>query len=174
MFERLVVQGSRTTTAGCVIDGSAYLFDELGRWFAVDHDRASCGVCEGVFPISGSVDSWLDNGTAMVKDMDLVPCPCGSNYVLADPSTTVFHSSESDALGAAHAITHEAAGHVSLAEHDEQFTLLDGARRPLANVRYRIVTDTGQIFTGITDTAGQTARIVTDAAASLKIYTKGH
>ncbi|MGU3778364.1 hypothetical protein [Burkholderia metallica] len=85
--------------------------------------------------------------------MDLVPCPCGSNYVLADPSTTVFHSSESDALGAAHAITHEAAGHVSLAEHDEQFTLLDGARRPLANVRYRIVTD---------------------VAASLKIYTKGH
>ncbi|VWD19232.1 hypothetical protein BCO18175_05334 [Burkholderia contaminans] len=60
------------------------------------------------------------------------------------------------------------------AVHDEQFTLLDDAHRPLVNVRYRIVTDTGQIFAGTTDAAGQTHRIATDAAASLKIYTKGH
>ncbi|MCA8043071.1 hypothetical protein [Burkholderia seminalis] len=58
--------------------------------------------------------------------------------------------------------------------HDEQFILLDGSRRPLANVRYRVVTDTGQIFTGTTDSDGQTRRIVTDAAAFLKIYTAGH
>ncbi|VWB85280.1 hypothetical protein [Burkholderia lata] len=58
--------------------------------------------------------------------------------------------------------------------HDEQFTLLDDAHRPLVNVRYRIVTDTGQIFAGTTDAAGQTHRIATDAAAFLKIYTKGH
>jgi hypothetical protein len=62
----------------------------------------------------------------------------------------------------------------SVAVHDEQFTLLDDTRLPLANVRYRIVTDTGQIFTGTTDTAGQTHRIATAAAASLKIYTKRH
>lgn len=62
---------------------------------------------------------------------------------------------------------------LSDAVHDEQFTLLDDAHRPLANVRYRIITDTGQIFAGITDAAGQTDRIATDAAASLKIYTKG-
>jgi len=137
MFDRLVVQGSCTTTGGCVIDGSAYLFDERGRRSAVDHDRASCGVCEGVFPISGSVDSWLDNGKTMVKDMNLVLCPCGSNRVLTDPSTTVFHSSESDSVDAAQAITRAAVGHATLAEHDEQFTLLDNARRPLANVSNR-------------------------------------
>ncbi|MBN3781322.1 hypothetical protein G3O06_27820 [Burkholderia sp. Ac-20345] len=62
----------------------------------------------------------------------------------------------------------------SVAVHDEQFTLLDDTRRPLANVRYRIVTGSGQIFTGTTDTAGQTHRIATDDAASLKIYTRGH
>jgi len=58
--------------------------------------------------------------------------------------------------------------------HDEQFTLLDDARRPLANVRYRIVTHTGQTFAGITDASGHTCRLVTDTAASLKIYTTGH
>ncbi|WP_412526977.1 hypothetical protein [Burkholderia lata] len=62
----------------------------------------------------------------------------------------------------------------SNAVHDEQFTLLDGSRRPLANIRYRIVTDTGQIFTGTTDTAGQTHRITTDVLATLKIYTMEH
>ncbi|WP_175999203.1 PAAR domain-containing protein [Burkholderia stabilis] len=60
------------------------------------------------------------------------------------------------------------------AVHDEQFTLLDGTRRPLANVRYRVVTDTGQTFVGTTDTDGQTRRIVTDSVAFLKIYTTGH
>ncbi|WP_126227238.1 PAAR domain-containing protein [Burkholderia ambifaria] len=58
--------------------------------------------------------------------------------------------------------------------HDEQFTLLDDTRRPLVNIRYRIVTDTGQIFTGTTDAGGQTRRIVTDAAAFLEIYTNGY
>ena len=45
---------------------------------------------------------------------------------------------------------------------------------PLANIRYRIGTDTGQIFTGTTDTAGQTHRIAADASATLKIYTTEH
>lgn len=62
----------------------------------------------------------------------------------------------------------------SFVVHDEQFTLLDDSRRPLANIRYRIVTDAGQIFTGTTDTAGQTHRIATDASATLKIYTMEH
>ncbi|MCA8002211.1 PAAR domain-containing protein [Burkholderia metallica] len=62
----------------------------------------------------------------------------------------------------------------SVAVHDQQFTLLDDTRLPLSNIRYRIVTDTGQIFSGTTDTAGQTRRIVTDASASLKIYTTEH
>ncbi|AQQ41015.1 MULTISPECIES: hypothetical protein [Burkholderia] len=62
----------------------------------------------------------------------------------------------------------------SFVVHDEQFTLLDDSRRPLASIRYRIVTDAGQIFTGTTDTAGQTHRIATDASATLKIYTMEH
>jgi hypothetical protein len=60
------------------------------------------------------------------------------------------------------------------AVYGEQFTLLDDTRRPLANIRYRIVTDSGQTFAGTTDTAGRTRRIVTDASATLKIYTAEH
>ena len=45
--------------------------------------------------------------------------------------------------------------------------------RLLANVLYRAVTDTGQTFFGATDSADRMRRFATDAAASLKIYTKG-
>ena len=70
------------------------------------------------------------------------------------------------------------AAHLSFASsdavHDERFTLLDDAHRPLVNVRYRIVTDAGQIFAGTTDAAGQTSRIVTDASAYLEIFASGY
>ncbi|NTY41247.1 hypothetical protein [Burkholderia diffusa] len=57
--------------------------------------------------------------------------------------------------------------------YDEQLVLPDDSDRPLANVRYRVVTDTGQTFSGTTDSAGRMRRFATDTAASLKIYTKG-
>lgn len=56
--------------------------------------------------------------------------------------------------------------------YDQQFTLLDYARRPLSNVRYRIVTDSGQIFLGITNASGQTQRVATSGSSKLKLQTE--
>lgn len=55
--------------------------------------------------------------------------------------------------------------------YDEQFVLADDSDRPLGNVRYRVVADTGQTFSGTTDSAGRTRRFDADTAAFLKIYT---
>ncbi|MDQ6960281.1 MAG: hypothetical protein Q9M27_04560 [Mariprofundaceae bacterium] len=55
------------------------------------------------------------------------------------------------------------------ARYDEQFTLLDDARRPLANVRYRIVVDGELVITGTTDVSGKTERVVTRGALSLEL-----
>jgi uncharacterized protein (DUF2345 family) len=54
-------------------------------------------------------------------------------------------------------------------QYDEQFTLLDGAYRPLSNARYRIVTDSGRAFTGTTDAAGQTQRVVSQGSSGLRL-----
>ncbi|WP_157651713.1 PAAR domain-containing protein [Burkholderia ubonensis] len=168
MFDQLVVKGARTTTGGYVMSGSSTQYDEHGNTMARDGDKATCGNCEGLFPIRGSAHAWLDGGKAMVKDWDWVLCPCRSNRVRATGSTSFFYSDE----GGARAETqhHTNTESARPAVHDEQYTLHDHAHRPLANVHYRIVTDTGQVFTGTTNATGQTRRIVTDAAASLKIY----
>jgi hypothetical protein len=44
-----------------------------------------------------------------------------------------------------------------------------GAHRPLPDVRYRIVTDNGQVITGTTDPLGKTQRVLTYRTSTLKL-----
>ncbi|HEX7937214.1 MAG TPA: hypothetical protein VF573_29625 [Paraburkholderia sp.] len=61
----------------------------------------------------------------------------------------------------------------TVAQHDEQFTLLGAGDKRLANMRYRIVTDAGRVITGTTNSLGETERIATDSTERLKLYTTG-
>ncbi|WP_269508100.1 hypothetical protein [Burkholderia sp. IMCC1007] len=55
-------------------------------------------------------------------------------------------------------------------EHDEQYVMRDAnTGRPLARVRYRILTQSGQVFSGITDETGHTQRVRTSGAENLRI-----
>jgi type VI secretion system secreted protein VgrG len=58
-------------------------------------------------------------------------------------------------------------------KHDEQFQLLDPSGRPLANIRYKIVTASGATVKGVTDSSGKTQRVETPAAEKLQIYLMG-
>ncbi|KVT95535.1 hypothetical protein WK59_28775 [Burkholderia ubonensis] len=59
---------------------------------------------------------------------------------------------------------------VSHGTHDEQYVLSDvDTGEPLARVRYRIRTASGQVFDGVTDAAGYTQRITTTDAESLHL-----
>ncbi|HDR9218703.1 PAAR domain-containing protein [Burkholderia vietnamiensis] len=172
MFEQLVVKGSPTTTGGYVASGSSTHYDERGNTMARDGDQATCGNCKGLFPIRGSASTWLDDGKAMVKDLDWVLCPCRQNRVRASPSTTFYYSTDGGGRAATRTAEQSIVEIARTVVHDEQYTLRDQSGRALQNVRYRVVTDTGQEFTGITDAHGQTNRIRTGSAASLQIYTK--
>jgi len=174
MFEQLVVKGARTTTGGYVVSGSSTQYDEHGNTMARDGDQATCGNCKGLFQIRGSANAWLDGGKAMVKDWDWVLCPCRQNRVRASLSTTFYYSTGGGGQTTSQTAKQSVVESTPLAVYDEQYTLRDHTGRGLANVQYRIVTDTGQEFTGTTNAAGQTQRIATGAAASLKIYTKEH
>ncbi|MGU7774935.1 PAAR domain-containing protein [Burkholderia sp. MR1-5-21] len=166
-----MVKGDRTTTGGYVMGGSSTQFDEQGRRFAVYHDEATCGTCKGLFPIFGTADTWLDDGKAMVKHMDLVLCPCRSNHVLANPSTTFFYSDEGGARGDMQVGLPQNVSSLPNDEvFDERFQFVDtNTARPLANIRYRIRTATGGSFTGVTDADGLTQRIVTMSREELDI-----
>ncbi|MGZ2746995.1 hypothetical protein [Burkholderia stagnalis] len=87
-------------------------------------------------------------------------------------STTFYYSTGGGGKTTTQPAKQSVAESAPAAVHDEQYTLRDHTGSVLANVHYRIVADTGQEFTGTTNAVGQTERIVTDAAASLRIYAK--
>lgn len=53
---------------------------------------------------------------------------------------------------------------------DEQYVLRDATGRPLARVRYRVRTQSGQTFDGTTDLAGHTQHVTTSNAENLRLY----
>lgn len=175
MSRRAVRNGDPTTTGGKVIAVSSTMFNH-GKQVALDGDKATCGNCEGAFLIVGGAQRMTHHGRCVALEGDPVLCPCGKNRLIAGSDSTIFYGD--DGRNAPNPFTARSA--YAPAKHapasgiyDEQFVLADDARRPLANVRYRVVTDTGQTFTGTTDSAGRTRRFVTDTTASLKIYTVG-
>ncbi|MBN3744172.1 PAAR domain-containing protein [Burkholderia sp. Se-20373] len=171
MSRRAIRNGDATTTGGIVIAGTASIFVN-NKHIALDGDKATCGNCEGMFPIAGSAVSVVGGGRAVAVEGDAVLCPCGQNLLVAGSDCTFFigggaHGSASPFIGySAFAPTrNESASGI----HDEQYVLREAdSGRPLANVRYRIRLLTGKIFTGVTDATGHTQRVTSEYAEPLK------
>lgn len=160
MLDRLVADGDRTTTGGEVI-GRSNQYNEAGKMYARKENHATCGNCKGGWPICGTAGDWMDDGYPMVKDLDWVMCPCGKNRVLAAGSSNAFYS---ESKGEAATVPPPKA-----LAYDQQYRLMGGDGQPLANVRYRIVTNDGQVLSGATNSAGQTERIITQGSSGLQL-----
>ncbi|HEX7908875.1 MAG TPA: PAAR domain-containing protein [Paraburkholderia sp.] len=155
-----------TTTGGRVIALKASIHDN-GKKIALRGEHATCGNCKGTWEMYGTGDKIRNRGTPVVVDDDRVLCPCEKNRVIAGADAKYFiHKTADTARAAVAGSTREAA---QTATYDEQFTLLDEARRALSNVRYRIVTDSGQVFTGTTNAAGQTQRVLAGGSSTLNL-----
>lgn len=89
MEKAIVRQWDRTTTGGQVVSASSTSSD-MGKLWVLSGDLATCGVCKGVFPISGSAIDVMEDGRATVVHWDLVLCPCGKNHVMASQDCTSF------------------------------------------------------------------------------------
>lgn len=141
--------------------------------------KTYCSACEREGYIAPQGPRWPGTGPngkqwALSGDINVCGCNPPPIFHAERGMRMIFTAGETATLNGRQPDAAERPFARSTVVHDEQFTLLDDSRRPLANIRYRIVTDTGQIFTGTTDTAGQTHRIATDASATLKIYTTEH
>ncbi|WP_081068564.1 PAAR domain-containing protein [Burkholderia cepacia] len=82
MSRRAIRNGDATTTGGIVIAGTASIFVD-DKHIALDGDKATCGNCEGRFPIAGSAVSVVGDGRAVAVEGDAVLCPCGQNFLVA-------------------------------------------------------------------------------------------
>lgn len=178
MNRRAVRDGDPTTTGGIVVVTSSAMTNH-GKKVALDGDKATCGNCEGLFLIAGGAHRMTHCGRSIALDGDHVLCPCGKNRLIAGSDSTIFYGDSgggnavAPARGNAAYTTSERYVCTSIV-HDEQYVLRDNVSgQLLANVSYRIVTDTGQAIAGTTDGTGRTRRFVTNKAASLKIYARG-
>jgi uncharacterized Zn-binding protein involved in type VI secretion len=120
MADRLAAKGDATTTGGHILNGSSTFYNEKGQPFALKYDLATCGKCDGTFPIYGTVNDCYENGKPMVKHRDPVMCPCGNNYVFASLASTVFIMS-----GGASTTVAPSASPVNAATHWITFSLND-------------------------------------------------
>jgi hypothetical protein len=81
--------GDTTTTGGRVFAFTSPIKDK-GRAIAFDGSEATCGNCEGFFPIHGTGQKIFNAGRYVVVDDDMVLCPCGKNRVVVGNSPSVW------------------------------------------------------------------------------------
>ncbi|WP_278646070.1 PAAR domain-containing protein [Burkholderia lata] len=177
MSRRAVRVGDPTTTGGIVISGSSDMFSN-DKAIAVDGDKATCGNCEGMFPIVGSAVLVISHGRCMALEGDAVLCPCRQNLLMSGSDCTFFYEDDDVHGESGYYAANSTTAFSSFAptrygsasgSHDEQYVLREAdSGRPLANVRYRIRLSTGKIFTGVTDATGHTQRVTSEYAESIK------
>lgn len=163
----LVAKGDKTTTRGEVLSGSSSQYDEEGRTLAVDLDWASCGECSGgPFRIFGSVEDWMDDGRKMVKDLDLVHCPCRKNRVLAKRQDYLIEQGGSGRPVRTSTSNTEVR---TVQSYDEQIRIVDDMGHPAANCPFHITDSAGRTYQGLTDDDGLCPRVYTSGQKTLDI-----
>ncbi|WP_311771960.1 PAAR domain-containing protein [Burkholderia sp. Bp9031] len=174
MSRRAIRNGDATTTGGIVIAGTASIFVN-NKHIALDGDKATCGNCEGTFPIAGSATSVVGRGRAVAVEGDAVLCPCGQNHLVAGSDCTFFIGG-----GGGHCSANPFPRYSGLAPtryapasdiHDDQFVIRDvRTKQPLSNVRYWIKDRSGNVLaSGVSDRRGCTVRVRTDCAQTLTL-----
>lgn len=174
MSRRAVRNGDPTTTGGVVIAVTSTMFNH-GKQVALDGDKATCGNCEGAFPIVGGAHRMIHHGRCVALEGDAILCPCGKNRLIAGSDSTIFYGGDSDrdtakpfAARSAYAPTRLAPGSRI---HDDQFVIRDvRTKQLLSNVRYWIKDRSGNVLaSGVSDRHGCTARVQTEGAQTLKL-----
>ncbi|WP_413140870.1 PAAR domain-containing protein [Burkholderia cepacia] len=174
MSRRAIRNGDATTTGGIVIAGTASIFVD-DKHIALDGDKATCGNCEGKFPIAGSAVSVVGNGRAVAVEGDAVLCPCGQNFLVASNDCMFFIGSSSGHRSAPPFTGYSAFAPTRYAPasdiYSDQFVIRDvRTKQPLSNVRYWIKDRSGNVHaSGVSDRHGCTVRVRTEHAEALKL-----
>ena len=160
-----IVQGDPTTAGnGSKVIGAVGMDTNEGRSIAMHGDKVYCGVCKtvGVIVCDGPRSGQTFNGREAALNNDLCLCKCR-------PPPRLINSMESmSQTMSTEEVVKQGFGDWVGVKHDEQFTLRDQrSGKPLARVRYRVKTASGQVVSGITDANGATQRVRTKGAESL-------
>jgi hypothetical protein len=138
-------------------------FSGNGQTLSRRNDIATCGNCEGAFPIYGTADTILDEGLPLVRHLDRVLCPCNENRILSGhPEFLIREGGDSNRT---HVIAERAVPASN--QLDEQVHATGIAER----YPYFIETADGRTFSGRIDTSGALPRVLTgESAGQFTVY----
>lgn len=165
--------GDPTTTGGKIFafDGNQM---NNGMPIALDGDKASCGSCGDIWPISGTCTHMSFDGRNAVQHGDLVCCPCGRNRVIAI-STDMYYEQPARGDQAANVCPRALAANrrESAAAYTGAFVIRNKHTGwPIPHITYRLKLPDGTLVDGVTDDSGLTNRITAETrqVAQVEVY----
>ena len=171
MRRYLLRLGDKSSSGGVVIEGVESC-THRGRPLTFIGAKVLCPVCNstGVIGWSGPHRTSTMKGKQQALDGDICICKCAPSPVMVASQDTAWHDfAPHEMEGAAYGTANEPLTSSIPVAYDDQFTLRDDTGSPLPNVRYRIVTDSGEVFHGTTNAAGKTQRVSTQGSSRLKL-----
>jgi uncharacterized Zn-binding protein involved in type VI secretion len=165
----LVRHGDPTTTRGFVIAYSSTMHDD-GKKIALFGDTATCGNCEGAYPIYATGEGVSEKGRVAVVHGDKVLCPCGKNRVIAgsDAGCHLERQRDLSATGTT-GLGGAAISSSSNAIFDEQIRV-SATATALDGYPYFIETQEGQTYSGRINAGGTLPRISTEAIGEYSVH----
>lgn len=175
MLRRIAVVGDELSAGGRILhyEGPIFSIGNSGRQVALIGGAAYCEACSStgrIAKVGGPRRINFFTGETAAHG-DIVLCNCATPpHIVAELAGEAWCDDEADVYAARQA--EEEAARVAAREHaihDEQYVLKSSDGRPIENMRYRIIIDDEHVMTGITNSSGETERVVTQRAASLRI-----
>ncbi|MBN3777459.1 PAAR domain-containing protein [Burkholderia sp. Ac-20345] len=164
-------KGDQSSSGGVVLEGmESVKHHGIPRTYI--GAEVSCPACNSIGHIEaqGQRLSQRMSGKEQALEDDICRCKCSPPPVMIASQHTggqSFTSANSAVIDTAIAVAPATAP----VRCDEQYCLRNAATgQPMANARYRVRTESGRIFSGVTDATGHTQRIVTIGAEDLQLH----
>ncbi|MCG7404619.1 MULTISPECIES: PAAR domain-containing protein [Caballeronia] len=176
MMRRFAVVGDKLSNNGEICDYKGPFFTLSGHQAALINGAAYCPVCKttGYIAKEGGPRRMTLGASEIALENDVVICDCPDHpRIFARLAGEAWYEDLVESLGA---IRHCATGSDNIAAaplasvFDEAYVLRSKMNgKPLSNVAYRLIGESGTLIEGVTDAAGRTQRIRTNAAERVTV-----
>jgi uncharacterized Zn-binding protein involved in type VI secretion len=163
MERAAICKGDPTSHGGKVLEGNE-LITTNGRAVAQKGHMTICPQCKGTYPIAEGLDfhTYAGIGTAV----DGMKTACGAKLIATQHAMVI-----DDSGGAARPPASLAQAAKEPAKYSGAFRAVDETTgAPIAGLPYRIELPDGSTIRGVTDDDGNTERVTSDHADTIKLY----
>ncbi|MEI7293630.1 PAAR domain-containing protein [Paraburkholderia tropica] len=170
MRRYLLRLGDKSTAGGVVLEGAENCTHH-GIPITFIGAKVWCEGCKshGYIESVGPRHSATMRGKQQALEDDICICKCSPPPVFSASQVSAPHSWEDEWGEMGYSASLAALQDMQRAPYDEQFTLTDSTGRALSKVRYRVLSDSAVVASGVTDSEGRTVRISTETSRRVEV-----